>query len=73
MHTDADRLLLIVDDDALAQAAWQELRQAEAWGQLKAVRNKRIDYLPSYPWTEYTAFTQDLVLDEVLKLWRNRA
>ncbi|SFF31710.1 ABC-type Fe3+-hydroxamate transport system, substrate-binding protein [Paenibacillus algorifonticola] len=73
MHTDADRLLLIVDDDAKAQAAWQELRQSEAWGQLKAVRNRRIDYLPSYPWTEYTAFTQDLVLDEVLKLWRNRA
>ncbi|MGG4142509.1 helix-turn-helix domain-containing protein [Paenibacillus algorifonticola] len=73
MHTDADRLLLIVDDDASAQAAWQELRQSEAWGQLKAVRNRRIDQLPSYPWTEYTAFTQDLVLDEVLKLWRNRA
>ncbi|KQO18387.1 helix-turn-helix domain-containing protein [Paenibacillus sp. Leaf72] len=73
MHTDADRLLLIVDDDAKAQAAWQELRQSAAWGQLKAVRNRRIDQLPSYPWTEYTAFTQDLVLDEVLKLWRNRA
>jgi ABC-type Fe3+-hydroxamate transport system substrate-binding protein len=73
VRTDADRLLLIVDEDAQSQATWQDLRQAESWGRMKPVRNKRIDYLPPYPWTEYTAFTQDLVLDEVLKLWRNRA
>jgi ABC-type Fe3+-hydroxamate transport system substrate-binding protein len=73
MRTDADRLLLIVDEDAQSQATWQDLRQAESWGRMKPVRNKRIEYLPPYPWTEYTAFTQDLILDEVLKLWRNRA
>ncbi|WP_338554300.1 helix-turn-helix domain-containing protein [Paenibacillus sp. KS-LC4] len=72
MRTDADRLLLIIEDDVKAERAWQELRESKEWGMVKAVRNRRIDQLPSYPWTEYTAFTQDLVLDEVLKLWRNR-
>ncbi|MGO4694817.1 helix-turn-helix domain-containing protein [Paenibacillus sp. 2TAB26] len=72
-QTDADRLLLIVDEDAQSQAAWQDLKQSAFWGRMRPIRNNRIDYLPPYPWTEYTAFTQELILDEVLKLWRNRA
>ncbi|BBH24078.1 hypothetical protein Back11_54230 [Paenibacillus baekrokdamisoli] len=70
---DADWLLLIVDDDALSQSSWQTLMNSELWRDLKAVRNRRVDFLPSYPWVEYTAFTHDLMLDEALRLWRNRA
>lgn len=70
---DADRLVIILDDDARSQLGWQLLMQSEHWRNLKAVRNGRIDFLPTYPWIEYTAFTHELVLDEVLMLWRNRA
>jgi len=70
---DADRLLLILDEDALSQSSWHTLIHSESWRDLKAVRNGRVDFLPPYPWVEYTAFTHDLILDEALKLWRNRA
>ncbi|MDQ8734295.1 AraC family transcriptional regulator [Paenibacillus sp. LHD-38] len=70
---DADRFLLIVDEDALSQSSWRTLMNSELWRGLKAVKNSRVDFLPSYPWVEYTAFTHDLMLDEALKLWRNRA
>ncbi|WP_189014707.1 helix-turn-helix domain-containing protein [Paenibacillus marchantiophytorum] len=70
---DADRLLLIVDEDPLAQSTWHKLTHSKLWHNLKAVRNGRVDFLPTYPWVEYTAFTQELLLNEVQKLWRNRA
>jgi ABC-type Fe3+-hydroxamate transport system substrate-binding protein len=70
---DAGRLLLIVDEDPLSQASWQTLVGSSHWHNLKAVRAGRIDFLPPYPWIEYTAFTHELLIDEVLKLWRNRA
>ncbi|OAB25485.1 hypothetical protein PMSD_27415 [Paenibacillus macquariensis subsp. defensor] len=70
---DADRLLLILDEDILSQSSWQTLMNSESWRDLKAVKNGRVDFLPPYPWVEYTAFTHDLILDEALKLWRNRA
>ncbi|BBI31009.1 AraC family transcriptional regulator [Cohnella abietis] len=69
---DADRLLLIVDQDALSQSHWHTLMHSELWRDLKAFRNRRVDFLPSYPWIEYTAFTHDLMLNEALKLWRDR-
>ncbi|MFF2093031.1 helix-turn-helix domain-containing protein [Paenibacillus sp. NPDC058174] len=70
---EADRLLLIVGEDALSQSSWRTLLNSEIWRGLKAVINDRIDILPAYPWVEYTAFTHELLLDEVLKLWRYRA
>ncbi|OBZ11107.1 AraC family transcriptional regulator [Bacillus sp. FJAT-26390] len=70
---DADRLLLIVDEDSLSQASWRTLMNSEQWRSLKAVRNNRVDFLPSYPWVEYSAFIHELMLDEALKLWRDRA
>ncbi len=70
---DADRLLLIVDEDSRSQFSWRALMNSGLWRDLKAVRNSRVDYLPSYPWVEYTAFTHDLLLDEALKIWRDRA
>jgi ABC-type Fe3+-hydroxamate transport system substrate-binding protein len=70
---DPDRLLLIVDEDIQSQLSWQTLMNSKLWSDLKAVRNSRVDFLPSYPWVEYTAFTHELMLDEVLKIWRDRA
>ncbi|MFC4306680.1 ABC transporter substrate-binding protein [Cohnella boryungensis] len=71
MDFDADRLLLIVDEDALSKSSWKSLADSELWNNLKAVRNGRVAFLPPYPWVEYTAFTNELLLDEALKLWRN--
>ncbi|MFF2482751.1 helix-turn-helix domain-containing protein [Paenibacillus sp. NPDC058071] len=70
---DADRLLFIVDEDSQVQSSWRTLLKGKEWGSLKAVQNNKVDFLPSYPWIEYTAFTHDLMLDEVLKLWLDRA
>jgi ABC-type Fe3+-hydroxamate transport system substrate-binding protein/AraC-like DNA-binding protein len=70
---DADRLLLIVEEDAQSQAGWRSLMRHEQWRGLPAVRSGRVDYFPASPLNEYTAFTHELVLDEVMKLWRDRA
>ncbi|MFC3746140.1 helix-turn-helix domain-containing protein [Paenibacillus sp. GCM10012306] len=70
---DPDRLLLIVDEDTQSQLSWRALMNSTLWRDLKAVTSSKVDFLPSYPWVEYTAFTHELVLDEVLKIWRDRA
>ncbi|GGF67533.1 hypothetical protein GCM10010912_10660 [Paenibacillus albidus] len=69
---DADRLLLIVDEDVHSQAVWSELRDKESWKHPDPAGYSRVDHLPPFPWTEYTSFTQELILDLVLSLWRNR-
>jgi AraC-like DNA-binding protein/ABC-type Fe3+-hydroxamate transport system substrate-binding protein len=68
----ADRLLLFIDEQAHPKISKQMLMRSEEWRAIPAVRNGRVDMLPAYPWTEYTAFTNELMLDEVLKLWRDR-
>ncbi|SFT19770.1 helix-turn-helix domain-containing protein [Paenibacillus sp. BC26] len=70
---EADRILLVVDEDSLSQSTWQTLANSEDWNRLEAVGNNRVAFIPAYPWIEYTAFTHELMLDEALKLWRNRA
>lgn len=68
----ADRLLLFIDENVHPKISKQTLMRSEEWCAIPAVRNGRVDVLPVYPWTEYTAFTNELMLDEVLKLWRDR-
>ena len=70
---DPDRLLLNIDEDMASQRNWRTLMNSKLWSDLRSVRNSRVDFLPSYPWVEYTAFTHELMLDEVLKIWRDRA
>ncbi|HBS44668.1 MAG TPA: AraC family transcriptional regulator [Paenibacillus sp.] len=73
VNMDADRLLFIIDEDSQSQSSWRTLLEGKEWSSLKAVQNNKVDFLPSFPWIEYTAFTHDLMLDEILKLWRDRA
>lgn len=69
---DADRVLLIVDEDVHSQAVWSELQNKESWKQPDSTGYSRIEHLPPFPWTEYTSFTQELILDLVPSLWRNQ-
>ncbi|MBD2846538.1 AraC family transcriptional regulator [Paenibacillus sp. IB182496] len=70
---EADRLLVFVGTDAASQSAWRALTRTACWSALPAVRSGKIDTLPAGPLSEYTAFTHELLLDEALKLWRDRA
>ncbi|OMG01227.1 helix-turn-helix domain-containing protein [Paenibacillus sp. FSL R7-0337] len=70
--SDADKLLFIVDQDAASQAVWSALRDRESLLPPDPAGLSRIGHLPPYPWTEYNSFTQELALDSVLTLWRNR-
>ncbi|REK76408.1 helix-turn-helix domain-containing protein [Paenibacillus paeoniae] len=72
VNLDADRLLFIIDEDSQSQSNWRTLLEAKEWRSLKAVQTCKVDFLPSYPWIEYAAFTHDLLLDEIVKLWRDR-
>lgn len=69
---EADRLLIIVDEDPQSQAGWKSLIRRRQWRLLRAVRNGCVDLLPASPLIEYTAFTHELLLDEASKLWRDR-
>ncbi|MEK4007215.1 AraC family transcriptional regulator [Paenibacillus sp. FSL H3-0333] len=70
--SDADKLLFIVDEDAASQALWSAFRDRESLLPPDPAGFSRIEYLPPYPWTEYSSFTQELVLDSALALWRNQ-
>ncbi|MEK4516427.1 helix-turn-helix domain-containing protein [Paenibacillus sp. FSL H8-0122] len=70
--SDADKLLFIVDEDAASQALWSAFRDRESLLPPNPAGFSRIEYLPPYPWTEYNSFTQELVLDSALALWRNQ-
>lgn len=69
---DADKLLLIVDEDADSQTMWSEIQHQELWKLPDPAGYSRVELLPPYPWTEYTSFTQELILDLTPSLWRNR-
>lgn len=70
---DADKLLLIVDEDADSQTMWSEIQHQELWKLPDSAGYSRVELLPTYPWTEYTSFTQELILDLAPSLWRNRS
>ncbi|MHA7964771.1 TroA family protein [Paenibacillus sp. CAU 1782] len=68
-----DRLLIIADDDRQVESLWQEVMQSDRWLSIPSVKKGRADLFQWSPLNEYTPLSNDLVLDEVLKLWRNRA
>jgi AraC-like DNA-binding protein len=69
---DTDKLLLIVDEDARSQAIWSRLRDKAPWKHPDPAGYSRVEHLPPFPWTEYTSFTQELILELAPSLWRNR-
>lgn len=68
-----DRILMIVQQDEESQQTWHSLNRHNAWKQIEAVRLQRVELFPANLLSEYTAFTHDLILDEVLNIWRDPA
>lgn len=68
-----DRVLMIVRQDEESQQTWHSLNRHKAWKQIEAVRLQRVELFPANLLSEYTAFTHDLILDEVLNIWRDPA
>ncbi|PQP81958.1 hypothetical protein C0Q44_20055 [Paenibacillus sp. PCH8] len=69
---DFERILLIVGEDEISKQTWSAVRKSEDWNELLAVQNGRMDILMSSVLLDYTAFTHELMLDEMLKLWQDR-
>ncbi|WP_440109694.1 AraC family transcriptional regulator [Paenibacillus sp. QZ-Y1] len=67
-----ERILLIVGEDETSRQTWASLRKSDEWGGITAVQNGRLDMLMSSVLLDYTAFTHELMLDEILKLWQDR-
>lgn len=67
-----DRALLIISEDEESRQTWASIQQSEVWKATKAAQNDCIDMLIPSVLLDYTAFTHELMLDEVLKLWRYR-
>lgn len=66
---DADRLLLLVRQEAETLAYWKTLQYSMPWQELKAVRNRRVYSISPDPWCEYSACAHDRIIDEALKLF----
>lgn len=66
------RLLLIIGEDETSKQTWTCLRASDEWNNISAVRDGKMDVLMSSVLLDYTAFTHELMLHEVLKLWHDR-
>ncbi|WP_020620391.1 AraC family transcriptional regulator [Paenibacillus daejeonensis] len=66
-----DRLLVIVGEEEQAKERWHAIAISPLWEQLTAVRYQRVNTLDATLLHDYTAFTHDLLLDEVRKLWHD--
>ncbi|WP_128102493.1 helix-turn-helix domain-containing protein [Paenibacillus sp. DCT19] len=66
------RLLLIIGEDETSKQTWTRLRASDEWNNIDAVRNGKVDILMSSVLLDYTAFTHELMLHELLKLWHDR-
>lgn len=71
-HLSIDRALIIVNADDESRQKWAELQQSEVWKASNAVQTGSVDMLIPSVLLDYTAFTHELMLDEVLKLWQHR-
>lgn len=69
---DASRLLLIIGQDQPSQTTWHRIASSERWRELLPVQQGKVELLSHSPLVEYSAFVHDLLLDEALKLWRDR-
>ncbi len=68
-----DRILMFADEARSDASAGQGLNVSEGWRSLPAVREGRATIIPAYLWLEHNAFTNEMLLDEVWKLWQDRA
>ncbi|MBU5352334.1 AraC family transcriptional regulator [Paenibacillus barcinonensis] len=71
-HLSIDRALVIVGEDAASRQTWNELSHSGIWQATRAAQQDSISMMHPGVLLEDTAFTHDLMLDEVLNMWHHR-
>ncbi|MHA6485105.1 AraC family transcriptional regulator [Paenibacillus sp. strain BS8-2] len=65
----AERIIVIEESELGPGNQSATLLKLQGWHSLSAVQQGKIDILSAEPFGEYTAFTHDLLLDELLRRW----
>jgi len=66
---DPDRLVLITNSTPRARASLEALQQAEVWSELRASAERKVYVVGEDPWTEYTAYGHNRLIDAALDLF----
>jgi len=69
---DPDRILILICPDAETRTAWLALQHSAEWRALPAVNGGRIYPIPSDPWFEYSAFSINRMLNEMLMMFTGK-
>jgi len=64
---DPGNLLMLIYEDPPTMTAWQELQRNEEWAEIRAVRNKKVHAIPSFPWRDYSALPHRLIVEDALR------
>ncbi|MDF2649696.1 MAG: putative transcriptional regulator [Paenibacillus sp.] len=64
----ADRIVIIVFDDAVSKEHFDEIRKSPLWSNLRAVKNNKVYYIRNELWGMYDPLSIDAQLDEAVKL-----
>ncbi|RED85202.1 helix-turn-helix domain-containing protein [Cohnella phaseoli] len=67
-----DRILLLVCPDDETRTAWLALQHSAEWRTLAAVSGGRVYSIPSDPWFEYSAFSINRMLNEMLMMFTGK-
>ncbi|QHT58753.1 helix-turn-helix domain-containing protein [Paenibacillus lycopersici] len=62
---EADRILLMLSDNEDVQAAWERFSGSEEWKRHCASLSSRVTPIPTWPWFDYSAYTQEKFLRAV--------
>ncbi|WP_373231312.1 helix-turn-helix domain-containing protein [Cohnella sp.] len=64
----ADRILIMVYDDAVSKEHFDGIRKTPLWRDLRAVRNNQVHFIRNELWGMYDPLSIDAQLDEAVKL-----
>lgn len=62
---EADRILLMLSGEEHIRSAWERLKASQDWQRHAAPLSRRVTPIPVWPWFDYSAYTQQLFLQNV--------
>lgn len=65
-----DHLLLIVDADPASMKTWEMVRTSATWNRLAAVKKYHVYMQYEMPWLDYSPFAHNMVIDQVVALFK---